>query len=73
MVMIVTLNYPSYDIDLYFIFYLKIFLYRFFIYFYFYFYIYIFIVDSLDGMNIAECPSMDVCASQPCINGGTCV
>ena len=32
-----------------------------------------FIVDSLDGMNITECPSMDVCASQPCINGGTCV
>ena len=32
-----------------------------------------FIIDSLDGMNITECPSMDVCASQPCINGGTCV
>ena len=32
-----------------------------------------FIVDSLDGLNITECPSMDTCASQPCINGGTCV
>ena len=32
-----------------------------------------FIIDSLDGMNITECPSMDVCASQPCINGRTCV
>ena len=30
-----------------------------------------FITDSLDGMNATECPSMDVCASQPCINGGT--
>ena len=32
-----------------------------------------FIADSLDGMNITECPSMDACVSQPCINGGTCV
>ena len=32
-----------------------------------------FIVDSLDGQNIMECPSMDTCANQPCINGGTCV
>ena len=32
-----------------------------------------FIVDSLDGRNITECPSMDVCASQPCTNDGTCV
>ena len=32
-----------------------------------------FIVDSLDGLNITKCPSMDTCASQPCINGGTCV
>ena len=32
-----------------------------------------FIADSLDGQNITECPSMNVCADQPCINGGTCV
>ena len=32
-----------------------------------------FIVDSLDSLNISECPSMDTCANQPCINGGTCV
>ena len=32
-----------------------------------------FIVDSSDGLNITECPSMDTCANQPCINGGTCV
>ena len=32
-----------------------------------------FIADSLDGQNITECPSMNVCANQPCINGGTCV
>ena len=32
-----------------------------------------FIVDSSDDLNITECPSMDTCANQPCINGGTCV
>ena len=32
-----------------------------------------FIADSSDGLNITECPSMDVCVSQPCTNGGTCV
>ena len=32
-----------------------------------------FIADSLDGQNITECPSTNVCADQPCINGGTCV
>jgi len=31
------------------------------------------IADSLDGNNITECPSMDPCVNQPCINNGTCV